>query len=175
HASRPRRLGPADQPEILEHVARYHRHVANLRPRHTGDRVQVDPQLVRVIQVAGTDRVGIEVYTSQVDDPGQLRGIAYHDLLGGPARWKGELDRLDPFGARRRRAFLEEGLPLGPVDEPLESHGATRDPTQRSFGDRHVIANQIELGVAALREEDLVGIADRDRPAGDFQDLVFRR
>ena len=128
-----------------------------------------------MIQVAGTDRVWIEVDASQVDDPGQLRGVVHHDLLGGPARWKGELDGLDPLGTRRRRAFLEEGLPLGPIDEPLESHGATRDPTQRSFSDCHVIANQIELGVAALREENLVGIADRDRPPGDFQDLVFRR
>ena len=98
HASRPRRLGPADQPEILEHIARHHRDVTNLRPRHAGNRIQVDPQLVRVIQVLGTDGMGIEVDATQVDDPGQLRGIAHHDLFRGPAGGKRELNRLDPLG-----------------------------------------------------------------------------
>src|SRR6184192_3408262 len=70
--------------------------------------------------------------------------------------------------------FWKKASPSAPLTNRLRAMG-TRDPTQGSFGDRHVIADQIELGVAALREEDLVGIADRDRPPGDFQDLIFRR
>src|SRR5439155_5324506 len=137
--------------------------------RDAGDRVQVNPQLVWVIEVAGTNRMRIEVDASQVDDPGQLRGVADHDLFRGPARGKGELDGLDPLGARRRGALLKEGLAFGSVDEALEGHGASANATQRSLGDRQVIADQIELGVAAPREEDLVGIADRDGTPGDFQ------
>src|ERR1700694_1162777 len=95
-------------------------HVTNLRPRNAGHRIEVHPQLVRMIQVAGADGVRIEVDASEVDDPGQLRGVAHHDLFGGPAGRKGELNGLDPLGPRCRRALLKEGLPFGPVDEALE-------------------------------------------------------
>ena len=128
-----------------------------------------------MVQVGGTHGVRIEVDAAEVDDPGQLRGVAHDDLLRGTAGRKRELHGLDPSGTRCRGAFLKEGLPLCPIDEPLEGHGAAANAAQRSFRDGHVIADQVELRVARLREEDLVRVADRDLTPGDLEDLVLLR
>ena len=48
------------------------------------------------------------------------------------------------------------------------------DPTQRAFRHLHVVPNEVELRVPALREEELVWVADLDLTAGDLEDLLPR-
>src|SRR5438445_7702162 len=106
---------PSDQAEVIEDLAGHERNVADLRPGHARNRVEVDPQLIRMIEVRRPHRMGIEVDAAEVDDPGELRGVTHHDLLGGAAGWKGERDGFNPVGARRGSALLEEGFAFGPV------------------------------------------------------------
>src|SRR5713226_7616837 len=128
-----------------------------------------------MVEVAGADGVGIEIDTSEVDDPGELRGVMHDDLFRAPSGWKRQLHGLDPLRTRGGGTFLKEGLTLGAVDEPLEGHRAAPNTAERPFGDRHVIADHVELRVTGLRKEDLVRIADRDLATGDLEDFLFRR
>ena len=84
-----------------------------------------------MVKVGGAHGMRIEIDTAQVDDPGQLGGVRHDDFLGGAARRKRQLDRLDPLRTRGGSAFLEKGLAFRPIDEPLERHGPTVDAAQR--------------------------------------------
>src|SRR5207253_10794106 len=165
-------LWPAGQPEVFEHLPGDQGDFTELGPGDRGHRVQVDPQLVRMIEVAGPDRMRIEVDASEVDDPGELGRLADDDLLGGPARGKAEHHRLDPLRARAGRPLLEEGFTLGPVDEALERHRPPGHPAYGSLGHGQVVTEQIGLGVAGSREEDLVRITDGDLPSTDIDHLA---
>ena len=83
-AARAGGLGPADEADGVERLARDERDLADLVPLDAGDRVEVHAQLVGVVEVVGADRVRVEVDAAEVDDPRQLRGVADDDLLGGP-------------------------------------------------------------------------------------------
>ena len=164
-APRARRLRPGGQAKILQHRLGHHGDVHDLRPLDARHGVKVDPELVRMIKILGTDRMRVEVNTAQVDHPYQLRGITHHDLAGGPARREAQLDRLDPVRPAVRRSLLEERLALGPVHEPLERHRAPMDTADRAVRDREVVADEVDLRVASTREEDLVRVADRHFPS----------
>ena len=174
-AARAGRFWPADQAEVLENLARHQRYLANLRPRDARDGIQVDPELVRMVEVAGADRMGIEVDATEVDDPGQLGYIPDHDLLGGSARRKAQLDRFDPFRPRGRRPLLKERLAFRAVDKPLQRHRPSVDAANGALGNGHVVAHQVKLGMAGARKEDLVGIGNRHVPSGGLDDLLPRR
>ena len=126
-----------------------------------------------MVQVLGAHRVRVQVDAAEVDDPDELRGVAQHDLVGGPPGGKAQLDRLDPVGPRLRRALLEEEVAVGAVHEALERHRTAAGAAQRAVGHGQVVVDQVELGVAALGEEDLVGVGDRDLAAGDGQRLAL--
>ncbi len=68
-------------------------------PGHAGDRIEVDPQLVGMIEIVCANRMRVQVDAAQVDDPGQLSGVAQHDLVSRPAGWEEQLDCLDPVRA----------------------------------------------------------------------------
>src|SRR4029450_5621162 len=80
------RLRPRLQAEVGEHLPGDQGHVADLRPAHAGHRVEVDPQLVGVVDVVGAHRVGVQVDAAQVDDPGELRGVADPPIVGTTPR-----------------------------------------------------------------------------------------
>lgn len=48
--------------------------------------IQIDAQLVRVIEVAGVDRMRMQLEAPEVHDPHQARGVVDDHLLGG-ASW----------------------------------------------------------------------------------------
>ena len=83
---------------IAQHVPGDEGDVADLRPRHAAHRVEVDPELVRVVEVVGPDRVRVQVDAAQVDHPGELGRVADDDLAGRAARGEAELDDLYPLG-----------------------------------------------------------------------------
>jgi hypothetical protein len=128
-----------------------------------------------VVQVVRANRVRVEVDAAEVDDPRQLRCVVQDDLLGRPPRREAQLDGPDPLRALLRRPLLEEELPLRAVDEPLHGHRAIACAAKGAVGDREVVTDKIDLRVAGAREEDLVGVADRDLPARDLEDLLRSR
>ena len=174
-AARSGRLGPADEPDGLQRLADDERDLADLRPRHARDRVQVHPQFVGVVHVLGPDRVWVEVDAAEVRDPGKPRRVIDDDLVGRPAGREGQGRRPDPVGSVVRGSLLEERLPSGAVHEPLERHGSATGAAQCTVRHGEVVLDEVQLGAARLREIDLPRVRDRDLAAVDPEDLLLRR
>ena len=61
-------------------------------------------------------------------------------------------------------------MPFGIADQDV---GPAAGALQRALGDGDVVAREIQLGVARLREQDLLRVRDRDLAAADREDFVF--
>ena len=129
-----------------------------------------------MIEVVGAHRVRVQVDAAEVDDPGELRRVVDDDLVGGPARREASASTVSIHSGRVSGArFWKNGSPLGAVDVALEHDRPAAGAAQRALGDRQVVADEVELGVPALREEDLVRVRDRDLAPVDPEDLLLRR
>ena len=51
-----------------------------------GARIEIDPQFVRMIEIARAHRVRMQLDAAQIDDPRQPRRIVDDDLFRGAAR-----------------------------------------------------------------------------------------
>ena len=173
--ARARCLRPADQPDRLERLARDQRHLADLRPLHARDRVQVDAQLVGMVEVLGADRVRVEVDAAEVVDPGQAGRVVDDDLVGGPPRREGQGRRPDELGDVLGCPLLEERLAGRAIDEALERHRPPAGAAQRPIRDRDVVLDEVELGVARLREVDLARVRDRHLAAVEGEGFLLGR
>src|SRR5207248_2211647 len=69
---------------------------------------------------------------------------------------------------RLRNALLKKGGTACPVRKSLQEHGAAPHRAHQWLLDLQVVANQIELGLAPLGEEDLAGAGDRNLVACRF-------
>src|SRR6185436_1549218 len=63
---RARRLRPCREPVLREHVAGRGRDLQDLAPSDPGHRVEIDPELVGMIEVARTHRVRVQVDAAEV-------------------------------------------------------------------------------------------------------------
>ena len=168
-AARPGGLRPAGQPEIRQHIPGHQGHVPDLRPFDARHRVQVDPELVRVVQVVGAHRMRVQVDAAEVDHPRQRGLVGDHHLVRGAAGGEPELDGTDPVRPLLRRPLLEERLALGAVDEPLQRHRPPAHAAERPRRHGQVVAHHVQLGDPGPREEHLARIADRDLAARQLQ------
>ncbi|SGO88807.1 Uncharacterised protein [Mycobacterium tuberculosis] len=169
-APRPGRLRPCGQPVILQHLPDHQRDLDDPLPRDPGHRVQVHPQLVGMIEVAGEHRMRIEIHTPQVDHPRQPGGVVNDRLRGGAARRIVQLGHVHPVWPVCRCALLKHRLGGDALDETLENHRPAGHPAHRPLGHGEVIADQIELGVALsivvsgeddparMRDDDLASV-----------------
>ena len=171
----PEVLGQPTRPDVGQRVAHDQGHPPDVVPGDAGDRVEVDPQLVGMVEVVGADRVRVEVDAAEVGDPGEAGRIVDHDLVGGPA---GGEARARPSGCQSGRLsgarFWKKNSPAGAVRVALEGHRPAARAAQRALRDREVVADQVELrdgAAGGLREEDLVRVRDRHLAAGDLEDL----
>ena len=128
-----------------------------------------------MVEVLGADRVRVEVDAAEVGDPGEPGGVVDDDLVGGPPGREGQRRGPDELGQVLRRPLLEERLAGGAVDEALERHRPAAGAAQRALGDRQVVLDEVELGVARLREVDLARVRDRHLAPVDREDLLLRR
>ena len=175
HAPRAGRLRPTGETVLAQDLAREHGHLPHLGPGHAGHRIEIDAQLVGMIEVVRAHRVRVEIDATEVDDPGELGRVAQHHFAGGAPGGELQLHGLDPEWPRLRGPLLEEENALRAVHVPLQRHRPATRPTQRAPGDRQVIADQIELRVSALREEDLLRIRDGDLASLDLEELLASR
>ena len=143
-------------------------------PGHPGHGIQVHAQLVGVIEILGPDRVRVEVDAAEVADPGEARGVIDDDLVGGPAGREGQGRGPDELGQVLRRPLLEERLARGPIDEALEGHRPATGAAQGALGDRLVVGDEVQLGVAGLGEIDLARVRDGHVVPVDPEDLLLR-
>jgi hypothetical protein len=171
-------LRPADEACVGEGVPHDEGHAPDVVPGNAGDGVEVDAQLVGMIEVVGQDRVRIEVETAEVRDPGEAGRVVNDDLVGRPAGGEAQLDRAEPRRPIRGRPLLEEELTRRAVRVALEGHRPAARAAPRPIGDRHVVADELQLrdgAAGGVREVDLVRVRDGDVASGDADDLGSRR
>ena len=78
-------------------------------------------------------------------------------------------------GPRLRRPLLKEEFAADPVGIAHQHVRTAARSLQGALGDRDVVASEIELGIARLREEHLARIGDRHFASRDGQELLFGR
>ena len=123
-------------------------------------RVEVDAQLVGVLGVGRPGRPDVEAQAGQVDGPEHVGQVTGDQGLRRRAVGGGHDRRLQPVRVVLGHALLEERRAGGAVGEALEQDGpAAHRPHQRLF-DGLVVVDQVQLGLASQREEDLAGTGD---------------
>jgi hypothetical protein len=70
---------------------------------------------------------------------------------------------------------LEERTASGAAREALEEARTAVGGYCEQIGDFEVVLDELELGCANLREDDLVGVRDRDASPGGFYGELFAR
>ena len=85
HTSRPGRLGPADQSDVVQRCAHDTGDLPYLRPLHAWDRIEIDAQLVWMIEVVRAHWMRVQLQTREVGHPCERRRITRHDFLGASA------------------------------------------------------------------------------------------
>ena len=154
------------------------------RPGHRGDLlylcpfdsrhgVEVDAQFVGMLEVLGAYGVRVQLKAGKIGEPGEGRRITRNDLVGRAARREAQFDYLDPGGPALGRPFLIEVIATDAVRVAHEHVGTAAGATQRPFGHRKVIADQVELGVLRLGEQHLVGVRDGNFATGDYENFRF--
>ena len=119
--------------------------------------IEIDPQLVRVIEIARAHGVRMQLDAAQIDDPGEPRRIVDDHLFGGAARRERQRHRSQPRRPLGGRALLIKGLALGAVHEALEHDGTISDSGQSAGRDRKVVTHQVEFrDFGLLRKIQLV-------------------
>ena len=78
-------------------------------------------------------------------------------------------------GRDSRRPLLIEELAADAVRIAHQHVRPAARALQRALGDREVVAREIELGVARLREQHLARIGDRHFASRDGEELLFGR
>src|SRR5579864_249797 len=103
---------------------------------------------------------------AKIDCPDDVAEISRHESVGGGAVWRADDGRLEPVRARLGHPFLKEARAADPVRIALEEHRAAAHRAHERLLNCLIEADQVKLGVLALREEDLVGAGDRNLVPG---------
>ena len=111
-----------------------------------------------MIEVVGADRMRVQLEAREIGHPHQGGRLVRHDLFGRAPGGEPQRDALEPWRARLRRALLEEELAADAVGIADQDVGPAAGSLQGSLGHSDVVAREIELGVAGLREQDLAGL-----------------
>ncbi|CAM5396325.1 hypothetical protein SFUMM280S_11393 [Streptomyces fumanus] len=134
-----------------------------------GLRVEVEAEFVGVVDVAAADRPGVEGEGAVLGGP-QHRGLlGGAHLVGAASAGEGDVRGGDPVRHPLGRALLVEPLAGDAVRVALQGGGPVPQGAQDAGGDGLVVAGQVQLGVAVLREEDLVRAGQPHRPAARLQ------
>ena len=149
-------------------------HLEDLAPGDAGDGIEIDAQFVGMVEVFGAHRMWVQLETGHVGHPRERGGVPRHEFVGAAARRKAQRDDLGPGRPRFGRALLVEEFALDAVRIADEDVGASAGRAQGAVGDREVVADEIQLGVAGVGKEHLRGVGDRHFAAGGDDDFLGR-
>jgi hypothetical protein len=172
-----RRLGPADVADLVQYLSHAAGDPLRVAEVGAGLRVDVDPQLVRVVDVRPPRGPRVEVDRPEVRGPRDLRELGHAELVRVAARRERDARDLDPLRPALGDALLVDRLALGPVRVALELRRPLVEGADDPLADREVVANVIELRLPARGVEDLVRVRHLDDPLPDLQldELAHRR
>ena len=116
-------------------------------------------------------RPDVEAEAGEVDRPRDVR-----DVGGDQRARRRAVDGLhgrglEPLGRARRHALLEERRPARALREALHQHRPPAHRAHERLGDRRVVADEVELRLAALGEQDLAGARDPHLAPRELEDL----
>ncbi len=172
HTSGAAGLRPTFETNLFQQRSNLQSNAAYIRPSHPRARIEIDPQLIRVIEVSRPNRVWVELDASEIDDPRESGRIIDNDLFRRPARRKGEQGGAQPRRAVRGRALLIKGLSIRAIHEAFQNDRAIVNSRESSRSHREVVANDLELcKPGLLREIDLLWVRDADLATFDQQHL----
>ncbi len=150
-----------DHTDLVEEVAYIGRSCARLLEPGARLRIEIDAQLVGVVGIVGVRRPNVEAEAPEIDGPRDVREISGHERSRrGPVR-RADDRRLEPLGRVVGYALLEERVAARAVREPLHQYRPAADRARDRLGNRQVIADEVELGLAPLREQHLPGLEIR--------------
>ena len=111
-------------------------------------------------------RPRVKAETSQIHRPDEMGKICDDQCprLGAVGRLHD--GGVQPFGRAVGNALLEEVRAVSAVGEALQQHRPIAHLAHDCIANREVVLHEIELGIAAGCEEDLVGAGDRDGSPG---------
>jgi len=69
------------------------------------DRIEVDAQFVRMVQISGAHGMRMQLDTSQIDDPSETSGVVNDNLLCRAPRWKRQRHCSQPRGRSEGARF----------------------------------------------------------------------
>ena len=125
-----------------------------------------------MLKIAGTYRVWMQLDASQVDDPGEARGIVDYDFFSSPARGEGQRDGSQPGWTLGRGSFLVEGFALGAIHEAFQNDGPILNSSESARRNGQVIPHDVEFRKRDLfREIQLIGMGNTDLVPVDQQYL----
>ena len=157
-------LRPADPAHLGEHLAHERRDDLRIGELGAGLRVDVDPQLVGTVDVGSARRPRMEVDDGEVRGPGDLGQLGHAELVGMPAGREGDARDLDPVRPLLGHALLVDHLALDAVGEAAKLCRPFAQRPHDPLADRQVVADEIELRLAAGRKEHLVRVRHLDDP-----------
>ena len=175
HAAVAGRLRVADDPELVEEGPHLGRRCPDVREVVAGLRVEVETELVGVFRVVGEVRPDVEAEAPDVDRPHDVgevdrdQGARRRAIRGAHRR------RLQPVGRGLRDTFLKEVRPARAFGEALHQRRPAAHRAHQRLGEAEVVVDEVELGLAVLGEEHLVGVRDVELVPVDLEDLLVGR
>src|SRR5690606_3655500 len=103
-----RRLRPADEPERVERFPDDAADLTHLGPLDARHGIEIDPQLVRMLEILGANRMRMQLEACEIREPDERGRITRHDLLRRASGREAQLDDVDPLGTLLRRTLLIE-------------------------------------------------------------------
>ena len=139
---------------------------SNERP---GLRVDVDPELVRLVDVGSPRRPGVEVDDREVGRPGDLRDLGHAELVGVAAGRERDTRGLDPLGPLLGHTLLVDHLALDAVGEAAQLRRPLVERAHDPVADREVVLDEVALRLLPGRKEHLVRVRHLDGAAADLE------
>ena len=149
------RLGEAGDAQLVEQRLELRGRRARLGEAGARLRVEVEAQLVGVLGVVGAVGPDVEAQAGEVDRPGDVRDVGRHQRSRGRAVDGLDRRRLQPLRRAVGHALLEERRPAGSLGEALHQHRPAAHRAHERLAHRRVVADEVELRLAALAEEHL--------------------
>ena len=152
------------QPGLGQHGPQFLRGRNRVLESGAGLRVQVDPELVGVVRVAGPRRPGVEDHGVHLHRPDRGGDLVNHELGMRAAARVDHHDRAHEVRGALGGFFEKNCSPSTVAAEPLERHGTVAVRRQESVPDVDDVPGEVQLGEPELRPQHPAGAGDPQLP-----------